>query len=319
MRDYRQLMIDDIISMEATPEAEVAKARTTLAGLSDEALGERLRTLVGPVPPAPPALERLGLRIVMMGPPGSGKGTQAVRIAERFEVPHLSTGNLLREAVANDTEVGRRIAQRMTTGELIDDATVVEVAHARLAERDCWRGFVLDGYPRTVPQAEALTRFLSDRGLRLDAVIDLDVDESRLLERVEARVVAARAKGEPVRADDTAEVLAARMSAYRELTAPLTARYAEASGYRVIDGNRPIPEVTASIEAVLDKIHAEATRRRDAMSTSLERMIRGGMGGGPAPEVTLQIDTRSRFSPLLAFALGAAAAAAVFAIRTWLT
>jgi len=187
------------------------------------------------------------MRLILLGPPGAGKGTQAQRLIAKHGIVQLSTGDMLRAAVAAGTAVGLRAKSIMDRGELVPDDVVVAIIAERIDQPDAKRGFVLDGFPRTVPQAEALDRLLAERGLRLDAVIELKVDESILLRRIEKRVAEMTARGEKVRADDNPDVLKGRLAAYRTQTAPLVGYYAGKSMLERVDGMAPIDEVAAAI------------------------------------------------------------------------
>src|ERR1700751_4529811 len=167
------------------------------------------------------------MRLILLGPPGAGKGTQAQRLVERLGVVQLSTGDMLRAAVKAATPVGRKVKDIMERGGLCPDDIVVSIVAERIEQPDARKGFILDGFPRTVPQAEALDRLLKDRGLKLDAVIELRVNEGVLLERVENRIAEMAARGEAVRADDNAAALAKRLEAYRAQTAPLIDYYGD--------------------------------------------------------------------------------------------
>jgi adenylate kinase len=191
------------------------------------------------------------MRLILLGPPGAGKGTQAQRLGSKHGIVQLSTGDMLRAAVAAGTPVGLRAKAMMERGELVPDDVVVTIVANRIDQPDAARGFVLDGFPRTVPQAEALDRLLAERGLKLDAVIELKVDEGILLHRIEKRVADMTARGEPVRADDTSEVLRGRLAAYRAQTAPLVDYYATKGALRSVDGMAPIDEVTAVLDRLL--------------------------------------------------------------------
>ncbi len=197
------------------------------------------------------------MRLVLLGPPGSGKGTQAVRLTERLNVAHLSTGDMLRAAVAAQTPVGLRAAAIMERGDLVPDEVVIGVIADRIAEPDCTNGFILDGFPRTVAQAESLDRLLKERNLALDAVIELSVDEGALLARIEQR---ARETG-GARSDDNPETLKRRLDVYREQTAPVSAHYEGSGLLRRIDGMQRIDEVTEGIAALLEN-HEIAGRLR---------------------------------------------------------
>jgi adenylate kinase len=188
------------------------------------------------------------MRLILLGPPGAGKGTQAQRLIAKHGIVQLSTGDMLRAAVAAGTPVGLRAKSNMERGELVPDEVVVAIVADRIGQPDAQRGFVLDGFPRTVPQAQALDRLLAERGLKLDAVIELKVDEGRLLQRIEKRVAEMTARGEQVRADDNQEVLKGRLAAYRVQTAPLTGYYAERGMLKSVDGMAAIDDVTAAID-----------------------------------------------------------------------
>ena len=187
------------------------------------------------------------MRLILLGPPGAGKGTQAQRLIAKHGIVQLSTGDMLRAAVAAGTPVGLRAKSIMDRGELVPDDVVVAIIAERIDQPDAKRGFVLDGFPRTVPQAEALDRLLAERGLKLDAVIELKVDEGILLQRIEKRVAEMTARGEKVRADDNPEVLKGRLAAYRTQTAPLAGHYASKGMLKGVDGMASIDAVTAAI------------------------------------------------------------------------
>ena len=191
------------------------------------------------------------MRLILLGPPGAGKGTQAQRLIAKHGIIQLSTGDMLRAAVAAGTPVGLRAKSIMDRGELVPDDVVVAIIADRISQPDAKRGFVLDGFPRTVPQAEALNRLLAERGLKLDAVIELKVDEDKLLQRIEKRVAEMTARGEKIRADDNPEVLKGRLSAYRAQTAPLVDHYATQGLLRGVDGMAPIDEVADTIDRLL--------------------------------------------------------------------
>jgi len=191
------------------------------------------------------------MRLILLGPPGAGKGTQAQRLIAKHGIVQLSTGDMLRAAAAAGTPVGLRAKSIMERGELVPDDVVVAIIAERIDQPDAKRGFVLDGFPRTVPQAEALNRLLAERGLKLDAVIELKVDEGRLLQRIEKRVAEMTARGEKVRADDNPEVLKGRLSAYRAQTAPLADHYAAQGMLRRLDGMATIDEVSDAIDRLL--------------------------------------------------------------------
>jgi adenylate kinase len=196
------------------------------------------------------------MRIILLGPPGSGKGTQAQRLVQRYGIVQLSTGEMLRAAVAAGTPVGLRAKDIMASGGLVPDDVVVGVIADRIELPDAKKGFILDGFPRTVPQAEALDDLLKHKHLKLDAVIELRVNESALLQRVETRVAEMQARGEEVRVDDTPEVLTRRLAAYRSLTEPLIHYYSERRKLLTVDGMMTIEQVTREIGRILAAIEA---------------------------------------------------------------
>ena len=200
------------------------------------------------------------MRLILLGPPGAGKGTQAQRLISKHGIVQLSTGDMLRAAVAAGTPVGQRAKAIMDRGELVPDEVVVAIIADRIDQPDAKNGFILDGFPRTVAQAEALDRLLAERSLKLDAVIELAVDEGILLKRIEKRVADMTARGEKVRSDDNPEVLKGRLAAYRALTAPLSYYYASKGVHRVVDGMAPIDKVTAAIGRLLSDIIAKSAK-----------------------------------------------------------
>ncbi|MGY4288015.1 adenylate kinase [Bradyrhizobium sp. LM2.7] len=208
------------------------------------------------------------MRIILLGPPGSGKGTQAQLLVQRYGIVQLSTGEMLRAAVAAGTPVGLKAKEIMASGGLVPDEVVVGIISDRIDQPDARNGFILDGFPRTVPQAEALDELLKHKHLKLDAVIELRVNESALLNRVETRVAQMRERGEEVRVDDTPEVLSKRLASYRSQTEPLIHYYSERRKLSTIDGMMAIDEVTRAIHrqllalgAVEPKTHARSAAK----------------------------------------------------------
>jgi len=191
------------------------------------------------------------MRLILLGPPGAGKGTQAQRLAAKHDIVQLSTGDMLREAVKSATPIGRKVQDIIAHGQLAPDSVVVDIVGQRIAEPDARNGFILDGFPRTVPQAVALDRILKKKGLALDAVIELRVDEGALTRRIESRIAEMKARGETLREDDNADVLHTRLKTYREQTAPLIAYYRQEGVLRTVNGMAPIPQVTAAIDKAL--------------------------------------------------------------------
>lgn len=237
------------------------------------------------------------MRLILLGPPGAGKGTQAQRLVAQHGIVQLSTGDMLRAAVAAGTPVGLRAKDIMARGELVPDDVVVGIIEERIAQPDARRGFILDGFPRTVAQAEALERLLERKGLKLDAVIELKVDDEALLKRIETRVAQMQARGEAVRADDNPEALKKRLDAYHAQTAPLSAHYRQKRLLKATDGMAPIDEVTQAIGALLGRGPAPRKRslvgRSKARALGRKRPVRGrpagrrasgrkGQGGAPA-------------------------------------
>jgi adenylate kinase len=197
------------------------------------------------------------MQLIMFGPPGAGKGTQAARLEERYGLKQLSTGDMLRAAIASGSDFGKRMKSILDAGQLVSDDIMVEMIEDRISQPDCAKGFILDGFPRTVPQAEALDRMLAKRGIGLNAVIVMEVNEEELFKRIENR---AREAGEgAARADDNAETLRKRLNVYKEQTAPVLPFYEAKGLLRKIDGMATMDNVTKQIEKAL------------------------GLGGGPAP------------------------------------
>jgi len=232
------------------------------------------------------------MRLILLGPPGAGKGTQAQRLIAKHGIVQLSTGDMLRAAVAAGTPVGLRAKSTLERGELVPDEVVVSIIADRIDQPDVKHGFVLDGFPRTVPQAEALDRLLAERGLKLDAVLELKVDEGILLQRIEKRVAEMTARGEKVRPDDNSEVLKGRLAAYRAQTAPLAGYYAERGMLKSVDGMAAIDDIAAAIDRHLEpaggakpvgagnrgtaKVAAKPARRKARPAKSKKRGLRKG-------------------------------------------
>jgi adenylate kinase len=191
------------------------------------------------------------MKIVFLGPPGAGKGTQSERLVRKYGIAQLSTGDMLRAAVKAETPIGLRAKAVMEAGELVSDDIVIGIVSDRIEEPDCADGFILDGFPRTVAQAEALDEMLREKGMTLDAVIELKVDEDRLLARIENRVREAEAAGQPVRKDDNPASFKQRLDAYREQTAPVSAYYERTGRLQTVDGMQSIEEVSEAIDRIL--------------------------------------------------------------------
>ena len=214
------------------------------------------------------------LRTILLGPPGAGKGTQAVKIVEKYSIPHISTGDIFRENIKNETELGKRAKSYMDRGELVPDELVVEIATDRLTKNDCKNGFLLDGFPRTIFQSEKLDEFLTKRGEKIDKVINIDVEKDALVKRITGRRVCKSCgasyhvvnippkkdgvcdlcDGELIqRADDTEETVLNRIDVYNKQTKPLVDYYDKAGVIVNIDGNKDLDDVLSDIITALGK------------------------------------------------------------------
>lgn len=189
------------------------------------------------------------MNLILLGPPGAGKGTQAKRLEDKYGLKQLSTGDMLRAAVASGSELGQKAKAIMDAGNLVSDDIMIAMIAERIEQPDCAKGFILDGFPRTVPQAEGLDAMLARKGLRLDAVIEIVVDDEALLDRIRTRI--AQTPESERRADDTPETLQTRLDVYYRQTAPILPYYEGRGMLKKVDGMRPIDEVTAQIEALL--------------------------------------------------------------------
>src|ERR1700724_1791491 len=214
------------------------------------------------------------MRLILLGPPGSGKGTQAQRLVQKHGIVQLSTGEMLRAAVAAQTPIGLQAKDIMASGALVPDEIVIRIISDRLDQPDMKNGFILDGFPRTVPQAQALDELLKKKHIKLDAVVELRVNESALLQRVESRVAEMRTRGEVVRVDDTPEVLSKRLASHRSLTEPLIHYYSERRKLLTVDGMMTIEHVTREINRILTAIGAVAPKA-SGKAGAASRIARG--------------------------------------------
>lgn len=194
------------------------------------------------------------MRLILLGPPGAGKGTQAQRIVEKYGIPQLSTGDMLRAAVAARTPVGLKAKAVMEAGGLVSDEIVVGIVADRIAEPDAQKGFILDGFPRTVAQAEALDKMLAGKNVKLSGCVELVVDETKLVDRIVRRAEEAKAAGQPVRKDDDPEIFKTRLAAYHRDTAAVTPYYKAKGMLKTVDGMQPIDGVTASLMGILSTL-----------------------------------------------------------------
>jgi len=194
------------------------------------------------------------MRLILLGPPGAGKGTQAQRLVEKHKIPQLSTGDMLRAAVAAQTPVGLKAKAVMDAGELVSDDIVNAIVAERIDQKDCRKGFILDGYPRTLAQADAVGKMLAKRKLKLDAVVELIVDDKALVGRIVKRAEDAKAAGQPVRKDDNPVVFDERLREYYKKTAPLTGYYYANKQLHNVNGMASIDDVTAEIEKLLKAV-----------------------------------------------------------------
>jgi adenylate kinase len=233
------------------------------------------------------------MRLILLGPPGSGKGTQAQRLVHRHGIIQLSTGEMLRAAVAAQTPVGLKAKDVMASGGLVPDDIVVGIISDRIDQPDAAKGFILDGFPRTVPQAEALDELLKKKHMKLDAVVELRVNESALLQRVETRAEETRARGEEVRIDDTPEVLTKRLASYRALTEPLIHYYSERRKLLTVDGMMTIEQVTREINRILTAIGAVESKAAHAAEPAKHSVKAAGKGTGKGTHKTARKAVRS--------------------------
>lgn len=195
--------------------------------------------------------------LILLGPPGAGKGTQAARIVETRKIPQLSTGDMLRAAIASGSGLGKKVQAIMDRGDLVSDEVIEDIITARIKEPDCQRGFILDGAVRTVGQAKMIDRVLKKQKRALDVVIEVVVDEEELVNRLKRRIDDTKAAGKPVRADDNEATFRKRQAVYREQTAPLIPYYKKQGKLRTVDGMGSVAAVAAEIDAVLDEFAAE--------------------------------------------------------------
>ena len=187
--------------------------------------------------------------VILLGPPGSGKGTQAKFIQSKLSIPHLSTGDILRQSVKNNTELGNTVKNIMAKGELVSDDLVLQIIKERILQNDCDKGFILDGYPRNISQAESLKEVLKDINRNIDKIVFLDVNFDVLQSRIETR---SKENNEEIRADDTSEILIKRLEEYRKQTAPLAEYYSSNKKFKKINGMKTISDASLDIKNFLD-------------------------------------------------------------------
>ncbi len=188
------------------------------------------------------------INLILLGPPGAGKGTQAKRLEDKYGLKQLSTGDMLRAEIAAGSELGLKAKAIMDSGALVSDAIVIAMIADRIGQPDCKNGVIFDGFPRTVAQAEALDKMLAEKGRPLSAVIELKVDEEALVSRLNNRIAETKAKGEPVRADDTEETLRKRLEVFRQQTAPIIPHYKGKGMLQSVDGMAAIDDVARAID-----------------------------------------------------------------------
>lgn len=191
------------------------------------------------------------MHLILIGPPGAGKGTQAKILEQEYGLKQLSTGDMLRAEIAAGSELGKKAKAIMDAGNLVSDEIMVDMIANRIEQEDCAKGVIFDGFPRTVDQAEALDAMLADKGKPLDAVIQMVVDEEELVNRLNTRIQQTIDAGQPVRADDNEETFRKRLGVYRSQTAPILPYYESAGLLKKVDGMKPIDFVTREIKALL--------------------------------------------------------------------
>lgn len=231
------------------------------------------------------------MRLILLGPPGAGKGTQAQRLVDKFGIVQLSTGDMLRAAVKAGTPISRKAKDIMDRGELVPDEVVVAIVSDRIDQPDAHKGFILDGFPRTEGQAGALDRMLANKGLKLDSVIELKVDQGILLDRIARRVSEMTARGETPRADDNPESMKIRLDAYQRQTAPLVSYYGGRGLLRQVDGMEPIPTVSTEIERILaERPGVPAKKPRSIRKTAVKTKAKSK----PAPARTAKRPSKAK-------------------------